>query len=51
MADAITVIILNWNGKKFLPECLESVRKQTYPGLSVTVVDNASTDGPPTWSS
>jgi GT2 family glycosyltransferase len=45
MADAITVIILNWNGKKFLPECLESVRKQTYPGLSVTVVDNASTDG------
>ncbi|MDQ3003078.1 MAG: glycosyltransferase family 2 protein [Fibrobacterota bacterium] len=45
MADAITVIILNWNGKKFLPECLEGVRKQTYQGLSVTVVDNASSDG------
>ncbi|HKP98391.1 MAG TPA: glycosyltransferase [Fibrobacteria bacterium] len=45
MDDRITVIILNWNGKKFLPECLEAVRKQTHPGLRITVVDNASTDG------
>jgi GT2 family glycosyltransferase len=45
MADAITVIILNWNGRKFLSECLDSVRKQTYPDLRITVVDNASTDG------
>ena len=45
MADPITVIILNWNGKKFLPECLESVKKQTYPNLTIMVVDNASADG------
>jgi GT2 family glycosyltransferase len=45
VADGITVIILNWNGRKFLPECLDSVAKQTYPGLRVLVVDNASTDG------
>jgi GT2 family glycosyltransferase len=45
MADKITVIILNWNGKKFLAGCLEAVRKQTYPDLAITVVDNASKDG------
>lgn len=45
MADRIKVIILNWNGREFLAECLDSVRKQTYPDLRITVVDNASTDG------
>ncbi|MDB5049482.1 MAG: hypothetical protein JWO30_2553 [Fibrobacteres bacterium] len=43
--DRITVIILNWNGKKFLAGCLDSVRGQSYPALDITVVDNASTDG------
>lgn len=45
MSDRINVIILNWNGKKFMAECLDSVRKQTYPDIRITVVDNASTDG------
>lgn len=45
MHDPITVIILNWNGKRFLSECIDSVKRQTYPAVSITVVDNGSTDG------
>jgi GT2 family glycosyltransferase len=38
-----TVIILNWNGLKDTIECLESLRKITYPDYQVLVVDNGST--------
>jgi GT2 family glycosyltransferase len=36
---------LNWNGKKFLGKCLESLLLQTLDSFEVIVVDNASTDG------
>lgn len=39
------VIIVNWNGKHFLGECLSSLEKQSYPNYDVTMVDNGSTDG------
>lgn len=41
----ICIIILNWNGKHHLSECLTSVLKQTYKEYEVIVVDNGSTDG------
>jgi GT2 family glycosyltransferase len=41
----ISVIILNWNGKNHLHECLSSVLSQTYKDYEVIVVDNGSTDG------
>jgi len=40
-----SVIIVNYNGKRFLDACLESVFAQTYPAFEVIVVDNGSTDG------
>lgn len=40
----ISVIITNFNGKKFLPDCLASLMRQTYKNLEIIVVDNASTD-------
>jgi len=43
--EAIPIIIVNWNGKKFLSECLEGLRRQTYQPLTITLVDNGSTDG------
>lgn len=41
----VSIIILNWNGKRFLKDCLDSVFKQTYPDYEVIFVDNGSTDG------
>lgn len=43
--DLVSVIILNYNGKDMLVECLEAVFRQTYPNYEVIVVDNASRDG------
>lgn len=40
-----SVIILNWNGKELLKECLLSLEKQTYKNFEVIVVDNGSVDG------
>jgi GT2 family glycosyltransferase len=41
----VSVIVINWNGKHYLPTCLDALRAQTYPRLEVLVADNASTDG------
>ncbi|MEW6189199.1 MAG: glycosyltransferase family 2 protein [Actinomycetota bacterium] len=43
--DLVSVVIVNWNGKKFVKDCLDSVLGQTYPALEVIVIDNGSTDG------
>lgn len=40
----VSIIVLNWNGKKCIRPCLESLFAQTYPRYEVIVVDNASTD-------
>lgn len=41
----VSVIIINWNGARHLPTCLDALRAQTYPRLEIIVADNASTDG------
>jgi GT2 family glycosyltransferase len=41
----ISIIILNWNGKKDTLECLESVQQIDYPNYQIVVVDNGSIDG------
>lgn len=38
------MIIINWNGRKWLKKCLDSVKNQTYGNLEVIFVDNASSD-------
>ena len=38
----VSIIILNWNGLDDTIECLESLKKITYPDYEVIVVDNAS---------
>lgn len=38
----VSMIILNWNGLKDTVECLESLKKITYPNYEVIVVDNGS---------
>jgi hypothetical protein len=44
-AALISVVILNYNGMRFLDRCLASIQDQTYADFEVIIVDNASTDG------
>lgn len=39
------VVIVTYNRRKLLEECLEAVTEQTYPFDQIVVVDNCSTDG------
>jgi len=41
----VSVVIPNWNGKKFLAGCLDSLKTQTYSNHEIIVVDNGSVDG------
>ena len=42
----VSIIILNWNTKKLLLDCIESVKTQTKQcEYEIIVVDNASVDG------
>ncbi len=43
--NAISVIIANLNGERYLPDCLGSLSAQTFRDFEVVVVDNGSTDG------
>ena len=42
MHPKVSIIILNWNGLEDTIECLESLKKITYPNYQVIVVDNGS---------
>ena len=40
----LSVIIPNWNGKRFLEECIDSLKGQTFQNFETIVVDNGSID-------
>jgi GT2 family glycosyltransferase len=42
--SSVAVVILNWNGMKFLEDFLPSVCSSTYENLQIIVADNHSTD-------
>jgi len=41
----ISIVIVNYNGKKYLHNCLKSVFDSNYKNFEVILVDNASEDG------
>ena len=41
---SVAIVILNWNGRKFLEQFLPSVMASVYENVRVIVADNASTD-------
>lgn len=43
-APSVAIVILNWNGQKFLQQFLPSVLASTYSNKRIIVADNASTD-------
>jgi GT2 family glycosyltransferase len=45
----VSILIVNWNGLRHLPECLDSLAAQRFRGLEVVLVDNGSADGSATF--
>lgn len=41
----VSVIIVNWNGKEQIGDCLRSLRAQTFSNFEGILVDNGSADG------
>jgi len=40
----VSIIIVNWNAKKFLKECIESLLSQSFTDYEIILVDNVSSD-------
>jgi GT2 family glycosyltransferase len=49
MPNAVTVVIPNWNGKQWLPGCLEGLEQQTLDSFDIVIVDNGSSDRSVEW--
>jgi rhamnopyranosyl-N-acetylglucosaminyl-diphospho-decaprenol beta-1,3/1,4-galactofuranosyltransferase len=47
MSDSVCAVVVTYNRKNLLIECLEALRKQTRPIQGIYLIDNASTDGTP----
>ena len=47
----LSILVLSWNGRKHLEECLPALRRQESPGVDweVLVLDNGSSDGTAEW--
>ncbi len=45
MSLKISVIVVKWNGRDQLQECLSSIYEQTFNNFETILVDNGSTDG------
>jgi GT2 family glycosyltransferase len=45
----VSVVIVSYNSRSWLPDCLASLDKQSYSPLEIIVVDNGSSDGSPDW--
>lgn len=43
-SEKVSVIIVNWNGERFLERCLAALMDQTVKPHEIILVDNASTD-------
>lgn len=50
MESTVGIVLVNYNGMKFMPECLESLARLDYPQAQIVIVDNASTDGSADWA-
>lgn len=46
----IDIVIPNYNGNKYLKECIESLYTQTYTSFRIILIDNASTDSDYLWA-
>jgi GT2 family glycosyltransferase len=45
MADSVSVVVVTMAVKDYLDLCMDSLRRQSYPGIEVIVIDNSSCPG------
>ena len=45
----IDIVIPNYNGNKYLKECIDSLYTQTYSNFRIIIIDNGSTDSDYKW--
>jgi len=45
-----SIVIVTYNGLEHTKACLDSIRERTHVPYEIVLVDNASTDGTPTWA-
>lgn len=45
--NTVCAVVVTYNRKNLLLECLEAIRRQTRPVDAIYIIDNASTDGTP----
>ncbi|MBD3304742.1 glycosyltransferase, partial [candidate division KSB3 bacterium] len=41
----VSMVLINWNSRPFLAECIRSLRAQSYHNTELLIIDNCSTDG------
>jgi GT2 family glycosyltransferase len=42
--NKVSIIVVNWNGEKFLKDCLGALSNQSYANCEIILVDNGSAD-------
>jgi GT2 family glycosyltransferase len=47
MSDTVAAVVVTYNRKNLLIECLEALRNQTHKPDAIFIIDNISTDGTP----
>lgn len=45
----ISIVIPNYNGIKYLKDCIDSIKKQIYTNYEIIIIDNASSDDAYNW--
>src|SRR6266481_4161156 len=40
----VSIIVVNWNGERFLKDCLGALSTQSYVNCEIILVDNGSSD-------
>ena len=45
MKEKVMIVVVTYNRKKMLKECIEACLNQTYKDFTLLIVDNNSTDG------
>src|SRR5678815_2706289 len=42
--NKVSIIVVNWNGERFLRDCLGALSNQSYANCEIILVDNGSSD-------